>query len=39
MALSLAHRGFVLESGRTVIYGSSQELLHSAEVRRIFLGG
>jgi branched-chain amino acid transport system ATP-binding protein len=38
-ALSLAHRGYVLESGRTVLAGSSQELLRSADVRRIFLGG
>jgi branched-chain amino acid transport system ATP-binding protein len=39
LALSLASRGFVLESGRTVIDGRSAELLRSPEVRRIFLGG
>lgn len=39
MALPLAHGGFVLESGRSVIDGPSEDLLHSAEVRRIFLGG
>jgi branched-chain amino acid transport system ATP-binding protein len=39
MALALAHRGVVLESGRTVVAGRAEELLHSAEVRRIFLGG
>jgi branched-chain amino acid transport system ATP-binding protein len=39
LALGIAHRGFVLESGRTVIDGPSSDLLHSAEVRRIFLGG
>ena len=39
LALSIASRGYVLESGRTILDGSSEELLHSAEVRRIFLGG
>ena len=38
-ALGIAQRGYVLESGRTVIDGRSAELLHSPEVRRIFLGG
>jgi branched-chain amino acid transport system ATP-binding protein len=38
-ALTLAHRGYVLESGRTVLHGRSGELLRSPEVRRIFLGG
>jgi len=39
LALRLAHRGYVLESGRTILEGSSEELLRSAEVKRIFLGG
>ncbi|MGH7276731.1 MAG: ABC transporter ATP-binding protein [Candidatus Rokuibacteriota bacterium] len=38
-ALSLARRGYVLESGRVVLEGRSSELLSSPEVRRIFLGG
>jgi branched-chain amino acid transport system ATP-binding protein len=38
-ALGLAHRAFVLESGRTVLDGRSDELRRSPEVRRIFLGG
>ncbi|MGH7389163.1 MAG: ABC transporter ATP-binding protein [Candidatus Rokuibacteriota bacterium] len=38
-ALALAHRGYVLESGRTVLQGRSADLLRSPEVRRIFLGG
>jgi branched-chain amino acid transport system ATP-binding protein len=38
LALRLAHRGYVLESGRTVVEGPSAELLRSAEVKRIFLG-
>jgi branched-chain amino acid transport system ATP-binding protein len=39
LALSIASRGFVLESGRTVVDGPSARLLRSPEVRRIFLGG
>src|SRR5712692_5533890 len=38
LALRLADRGYVLESGRTILTGSSAELLQSAEVKRIFLG-
>ena len=39
LALSIASRGYVLESGRTILDGPSEALLHSAEVKRIFLGG
>jgi branched-chain amino acid transport system ATP-binding protein len=39
LALSLASRGYVLESGRTILDGRADDLLHSADVRRIFLGG
>jgi branched-chain amino acid transport system ATP-binding protein len=39
LALSIAVRGYVLESGRSVVDGRSAELLRSPEVRRIFLGG
>ena len=38
LALRLADRGFILESGRTILSGASAELLQSAEVKRIFLG-
>ena len=38
-ALGLAERGYVLESGRLVLEGRSDELLGSDEVKRIFLGG
>jgi branched-chain amino acid transport system ATP-binding protein len=38
LALSLADRGFILESGRTIMHGPSAQLLGSAEVKRIFLG-
>ena len=38
-ALTIAHRGFVLESGRTVLEGRSADLLRSPEIRKVFLGG
>ena len=38
LALTLAHRGYVLESGRLILDGPSAELLQSAEVKRVFLG-
>jgi len=38
LALRLADRGYILESGRTILNGASPELLQSAEVKRIFLG-
>ena len=37
-ALALAHRGFVLESGRVVLSGTGQELLANARVREAYLG-
>jgi branched-chain amino acid transport system ATP-binding protein len=39
LALGMAHRGYVLESGRTILEGPAASLLGSAEVKRIFLGG
>jgi len=38
LALSLAHRGYVLESGRVLIEGAAATLLGSDEVKRVFLG-
>jgi branched-chain amino acid transport system ATP-binding protein len=38
-ALGIAHRGFVLESGRTVLEGRAADLLRSPDVRKVFLGG
>ncbi len=38
-ALGIAHRGFVLESGRTVLEGRSADLLRSPQIRHVFLGG
>jgi branched-chain amino acid transport system ATP-binding protein len=39
LALSMASRGYILESGRLAITGPSSALIDSPEVRRIFLGG
>jgi branched-chain amino acid transport system ATP-binding protein len=39
VALSMAGRGYVLESGRLAIEGDAPTLINSPEVRRIFLGG
>jgi branched-chain amino acid transport system ATP-binding protein len=38
LALRLADRGYVLESGRTILSGPSADLLVSPEVKRVFLG-
>ena len=38
LALRMAHRGYVLESGRAILVGTSVDLLASSEVKRIFLG-
>lgn len=38
LALSVSHRGYVLESGRLLLTGPVQELLASDEVKRVFLG-
>jgi branched-chain amino acid transport system ATP-binding protein len=37
-ALAIAHRGFVLESGRVVLAGTGQELLANERVRQAYLG-
>jgi branched-chain amino acid transport system ATP-binding protein len=39
LALGLSDRGYVLESGRSVLDGAAADLLRSPEVKRIFLGG
>ena len=38
LALSMANRGYILESGRLVIDGSSKDLIDSKEVKQVFLG-
>ena len=39
LALSMAGRGYILESGRLAIEGPAATLVKSPEMRRIFLGG
>ncbi len=38
LALNTARRGYVLETGEVAIEGPSQELLHSPDVQRAYLG-
>ena len=39
MALSIADRAYVLETGRITLSGTGDELAHSEEVRKAYLGG
>ena len=39
MALSIANRGYVMETGRVVTTGTGKELLASEAVRKAYLGG
>jgi branched-chain amino acid transport system ATP-binding protein len=39
LALSIADRGYVLESGRIGVAGSAAELLHDPHVQDAYLGG
>lgn len=39
MALSIADRGYVLETGKVVLEGTGAELLESSEVQKAYLGG
>ena len=38
-ALSVADRGYVLETGKVVTSGSGAELMASPEIKRAYLGG
>lgn len=38
-ALMIAHRGYVLETGKVVMEGTGKELLSSPEVQKAYLGG
>ena len=38
LALSMADRGYVLESGRLVVHGNSEELIDNEKVTKVFLG-
>jgi branched-chain amino acid transport system ATP-binding protein len=39
MALSVAHRAYVLETGRIVLSGSGKELINNDQVMQAYLGG
>jgi branched-chain amino acid transport system ATP-binding protein len=39
MALSVAHRGYVLETGKIVAEGKSNDLLNDPGVIKAYLGG
>ena len=39
MALSVAHRGYVLETGKIVTTGTGEELIRSPEIKKAYLGG
>jgi len=39
MALHIAHRGYVLETGRIVLEDTAQNLLNNAQVKEAYLGG
>ena len=38
MALSIAHRGYVLETGCVALQGAGKELLVNERVRKTYLG-
>jgi branched-chain amino acid transport system ATP-binding protein len=39
MALQIAHRGYVLETGRIVLEDTTQNLLNNQQVKEVYLGG
>ncbi|MBC9783038.1 ATP-binding cassette domain-containing protein [Heliobacillus mobilis] len=39
MALSIAHKAYVLETGKIVLSGNAKELAESEEVKKAYLGG
>lgn len=38
LALQIAHRGYVLQNGRIVLFGQAQALLHSPQIQDAYLG-
>ena len=38
LALDMADRGYVLESGRLVVSGNSKDLIENEKVKKVFLG-
>jgi len=39
MALRLAHKGYVLETGSVVLQGEASELIDNEHVKKAYLGG
>ena len=39
LALQIAHRGYVLQTGRIALRGSAKDLLHDPRIRDAYLGG
>ena len=39
MALSVAHRGYVLETGKIVASGTGAGLIESPDIKKAYLGG
>ena len=39
MALSIADRAYVLETGKIILSGTGQDLIQSDEIRKAYLGG
>jgi len=39
MALSIAHRAYVIETGRIALTGTGEELAKSEDVKKAYLGG
>jgi branched-chain amino acid transport system ATP-binding protein len=39
LALQIAHYGYVLQTGRIVLSGPAQDLLHDPAIRDAYLGG
>ena len=39
LALQMADRGYVMETGRIVLHGAARDLLHDDQVRAAYLGG
>ena len=38
MALKVAHRGYVMETGRITLEGTAESLLHNEDVKKAYLG-
>jgi branched-chain amino acid transport system ATP-binding protein len=39
MALRIAHRGYVLQTGQIVLHDTAADLLHNEDVKKSYLGG